>query len=123
MAKAFKPYDFEKKSKEILKLAEKCGVEKNYFFQTTFDRYLTQLRVLKQLKENIEKDGLTVKKEYVKGRKNVYMNPAVTEYNRTADSANKTVTVLLKIVKEFGEGGEKKAEDPLEKLLREDDAE
>lgn len=118
-----KPFDFEKKSKEILKLAAECGVEKNYYFQTTFDRYLTQLRVLKGLKESIDRDGLTVKKEYVRGRKNVYMNPAVTEYNRTTDSANKTVTVLLKIMKEFGERESQKAEDPLEKLIRGDEDE
>lgn len=123
MAKMTKPFDFEKKSKEILKLAAECGVEKNYYFQTTFDRYLTQLRVLKGLKESIDRDGLTVKKEYVRGRKNVYMNPAVTEYNRTTDSANKTVTVLLKIMKEFGERESQKAEDPLEKLIRGDEDE
>ena len=41
-------------------------------------------------------------------------------------SRNPKIVELLNeydLVKEFGEGGEKKAEDPLEKLLREDDAE
>ena len=42
-----------------------------------------------------------VEKEYVKGRGNLYTNPAITEYNRTTDSANKTVQTLIKILKGF----------------------
>jgi hypothetical protein len=68
---------------------------------TTFERYQMQLKILAELKASIEKDGLLVSKEYVKGRKNLYSSPAVAEYNKTTDSANKTVATLMKIIKNF----------------------
>jgi hypothetical protein len=40
-----------------------------------------------------------VTKEYVKGRTNVYTNPAITEYNKTATAANGTVSTLINILK------------------------
>lgn len=103
----------KQQAKEILKLAEESGVQTNYFFITTFDRYQTQIGILDDLKKRIEESETLVTKEYVKGRENVYTNPAITEYNRTTDSANKTVACLIKIIKGFkGEGGSEEI-DPL----------
>ena len=99
-------------------MAEDAGVQENYFFVTTFKRYQVQIGILSQLEESMSKDGMLVSKEYVKGRKNLYSNPAVDAYNRTADSANKTVQTLMKIVKEFsGDKGKDKAKDPLLELI------
>ena len=99
-------------------MAEDAGVQENYFFVTTFKRYQVQIDILSQLEESLQKDGMLVKKEYVKGRKNLYSNPAVNAYNRTADSANKTVQTLMKIVKEFGgNSGKDKVKDPLLELI------
>lgn len=100
----------------IIKQAEERGVENNFLFVTTFDRYLTQIKILDSLKESINSDGMTVTKEYVKGRKNVYTNPAVSEYNKTTDSANRTVTTLVKIINGFG-SAEKEEVDPLIELM------
>ena len=91
----------QEQAQEILKLAEESGVQGNFFFRTTFDRYLTQLSILEQLKAAIDADGMLVSKEYVKGRKNLYSNPAIAAYNRTVDSANKTVATLMRIIKDF----------------------
>ena len=100
-----KKRDLEAQAKEILKLAEESGVQSNYFFATTFDRYMVQLRILDELKKSIEAEGMLVEKEYVKGRKNLYTNPAVSDFNRTTDSANKTVATLMRIIKSFGDSG------------------
>lgn len=106
--------ELNKQAKEIIKIAEKNGVEANYFFVTTFNRYLMQLDILKGLEDSIKNDGLLVNKEYVKGRKNLYSSPAVKEYNRTTDSANKTVATLMKIIKNFNVAdGEDEEIDPL----------
>ena len=103
---------------EIISLATRMGVENNYFFVTTFERYQTQLLILDELKKAIEDEGMLVAKEYVKGRKNLYTNPAVSDYNRTTDSANKTVSTLMRIIKSFGvEDSEE--EDELMRLLNE----
>ena len=106
------------KAAEIVAMAEDAGVQENYFFVTTFKRYQVQIGILAQLEESMAKDGMLVSKEYVKGRKNLYSNPAVNAYNRTADSANKTVQTLMKIVKEFGgDKGKDKVKDPLLELI------
>ena len=103
----------EQQAAEIMRLAEDSGVQSNYFFATTFKRYQVQLSILDDLEKTIKKDGTTVTKEYVKGRKNMYSNPAISEYNRTTDSANKTVSTLIRIIKNFGVDDGKSNHDPL----------
>ena len=105
------------KAKEILELAQKNGVQTNFFFTTTFNRYLVQIKILEDLERAINEDGTTVTKEYVKGRGNVYTNPAINAYNNTTNSANKTVTTLLKIVQGFKAEDKVKEVDPLIEII------
>ncbi len=107
----------EKQAMEIIRLAEESGVQSNYFFVTTFERYQVQLTILAELEKAIADEGMLVSKEYVKGRKNLYTNPAVSDYNRTTDSANKTVSTLMKIIKNFGVDEDKGESDPLMELI------
>lgn len=106
-------------AQEIIRIAEESGVSANFFFLTTFKRYQVQLNILAELEQTMKDEGLLVTKEYVKGRKNLYSSPAVAEYNRTTDSANKTVTTLMKILSNFGvsdSGGEEDV-DPLMSII------
>lgn len=96
-----KKMNLNEQAKEIIRIAEESGVQSNFFFITTFKRYQVQLNILNELEKTINKEGMLVKKEYVKNRKNLYSNPAVAEYNKTTDSANKTVSTLMKIIKSF----------------------
>ena len=107
----------EEKAKEILKIAEKHGVEQNYFFITTFKRYQVQLKILDDLEKTISEDGTLVTKEYVKGRKNVYSHSAIADYNRTTDSANKTVSTLMKIIVTLRKDDSGEKDDPLLKII------
>lgn len=103
---------------EILRIAEESGVESNFFFVTTFKRYQVQLKILSELQKSMDADGVLVTKQYVKGRENVYSHPAVADYNRTTDSANKTVTTLMKILSGFNQQEDKgEDEDPLLKII------
>ena len=108
--------ELDRKAREIVALAEESGVQNNYFFVTTFERYQVQLHILEELRKAFEEEGMLVSKEYVKGRKNLYTNPAVSDYNRTTDSANKTVSTLMKIIKNFGEDAQEEA-DPLMEMI------
>ena len=63
------------------------------------------------------KDGILVTKEYVKGRENVYSHPAITDYNRTTDSANKTVATLMKIITTLRDQNDDNEPDPLLEIL------
>lgn len=104
----------KEQAEAIKQMAAESGLESNYFFITTFERYEVQLSILDQLKESMDKDGMIVSKEYVKGRGNLYSSPAVTEFNRTTDSANKTVSTLMRILKNFGASSvDDKGGDPL----------
>lgn len=100
-------------AQEIIKIAEESGVQSNFFFLTTFKRYQVQLNMLNDLEKAIKEDGATVTKEYVKGRKNVYSNPALKDYNTTTDSANRTVATLMKIIKNYNVNDTTEEEDPL----------
>lgn len=94
--------DLNKQAKEIMRIAEESGAQSNFFFLTTFKRYQVQLGILDDLEKSLKDEGMTVTKEYVKGRKNLYSNPAIADYNRTTDSANKTVATLMRILKNYG---------------------
>lgn len=89
----------QEQAQEVLQQAEEKGVQTNFFFRTTFKRYQVQMQILNDLERAIKEDGTTVTKEYVKGRQNIYTNPAITEYNKTATAANGTVSTLINIVK------------------------
>ena len=91
--------DFLEQLKEIKEAAEKAGAETNIFYQTTLDRYITQINLLGDLKKAIRENGTYISKEYVKGRQNMNINPAITEYNKTSTAANNTVMTLTRIVK------------------------
>lgn len=105
--------DLNKQAEEIIRIAEESGAQSNFFFLTTFKRYQVQLNILNNLEKSLKDEGLTVTKEYVKGRKNLYSNPAIAEYNRTTDSANKTVATLMRILKNYGVEEQSNEEDPL----------
>ena len=104
-------------AQEILRIAEQHGVEQNFFFLTTFKRYQVQLQILNDLEKTIKEDGTLVTKEYVKGRKNVYSHPAIADYNRTTDSANKTVSTLMKIIISLRKDDVTEEDDPLLQII------
>lgn len=112
-----KPKTLQEQAEEIKKLAEESGLQTNFFFVTTFDRYLSQLAILEELKASIEDNKSLVKQTYVKGRSNVVLNPAIRAYNSTTDSANKTVACLMKIINGFKDDTGDKDIDPLLSII------
>ena len=96
----------QEQAEEILRRATEKGVSSNFFFVTTFKRYQVQMKILNELEKEINATGATVTKEYVKGRGNLYTNPAIGEYNKTATAANGTVSTLINIVEKLGKDSE-----------------
>ena len=60
--------DLNQQAQEILKIAEKHGVEQNFFFITTFKRYQVQINILNDLEKTIKTES-ALAKEYVKAGK------------------------------------------------------
>ena len=100
-----KKLTLQEQAERLLEQAEQKGVSTNFFFRTTFKRYQVQMRILTELEAAIGEHGTTVTKEYVKGRQNIVINPAITEYNKTTTAANHTVTTLVKIIQTLTEDG------------------
>ena len=117
-----KKMNLNEQAQEILRIAEEGGVQTNFFFVTTFKRYQVQIQILNDLEKALKENGTLVTKEYVKGRKNLYDNPAINAYNRTTDSANKTVTTLMKIIRGFNAEAESDEIDPLLQAIQGSDA-
>lgn len=110
--------NIQEQAQEIIRIAEAKGVQTNFFFTTTFKRYLRQIKTLENLEKVIDEEGVLVKKEYVKNRKNLYESPAIRAYNSTTDSANKTVATLIKIIRGFNKSDDgADEEDPLLKII------
>lgn len=114
---AKKNLSLNEQAQEIIRIAEANGVQTNFFFVTTFKRYQVQINILNELEKKIKEDGALVTKEYVKGRQNLYTHPAISDYNRTTDSANKTVTTLIKIIKGFKDESGSEDVDPLLSII------
>lgn len=89
---------------DLIRMAEEGGVEQNFFFTTTFNRYKVQINTLTRLRKELGDGDLLITKEYVKGRPNLVANPAIAEYNKTSTAANQTVATLLKIITTFADG-------------------
>lgn len=118
--KAKLPDEWEKQAKEIIQMAESTGLQENFFFKTTFERYLTQIKILADLQKTIESTETLIEKQYVKGRGNLYANPAIREFVHVTDSANKTVQTLIKIINGF-KSSDSKEDDQLLAIINGDD--
>ena len=94
--------DMKKHAEEIIKAAENLNAQDNFLFVTTFKRYLKLLEMLEDLEKSLDEHGVQVTKEYVKGRGNLYSNPAINAYVHVTDSANKTVSTLKRILRDCG---------------------
>ena len=115
-------FDLSKKANEIIEKAKNMGVEQNFLFMAQFKQYTVLINTLSKLEEQIKEEDLVVKKEYVKGRKNLYANPLINEYVKVGNSANNTALALLKIITgltkdKIKDGNEEKKKNPLLDIL------
>lgn len=87
-----------KEAQRLLELSAAYGMEDDYLFQTTFQRYEQLLKIMGKLQVVIDQEGALTTKEYVKGRQNIYAHPAIGEYVKTSAAANQTVSALIRIL-------------------------
>lgn len=104
--------ELEEQAQQILDKAKERGLESDFMFRTTFERYLSQMETFKQLQEEIDKQGVCS------------VSPrTIRLYNSTASSANGTAATLINIVKKLNDeaGNHSKLQDFLEKFREEDE--
>lgn len=85
-------------AKVILEKARAKGIEHTFMFTTTFQRYVELISHMAELQKSLKDDKLMITKEYVKGRKNLYVHPALAAYNQTAAQANNTAKILMTFI-------------------------
>jgi hypothetical protein len=92
---------------EIRALAAEYGVSDNPLFESTLSNYETVQKAISMIRKTLDDDEMTITKEYVKGRENTYLHPAVKELPKQVDIANKTMDTLIKIIAQFGNANSK----------------
>ena len=113
-----KEMTLQEQAEEIVRIAQKHGVEQNFFFLTTFKRYQVQISIMHNLEQSLKEDGHMVTKEYVKGRGNLYTHPAIQDYNRTATASKQPVQTLMKIIQSMRKEDPNKEDDELIAFIR-----
>ena len=100
-----KKANIKAQEREILQKAEEKGVENSYMFLTLFEEYRETRKHLEALKKSIKTEGTMVTKEYVKGRQNLYVNPAIAAYNSSVQTLGKLAQLLFKYIDTAGDDG------------------
>ena len=100
MAKHSEKY-FDKEA--IMEMAVEYGVSENALFLQTLKNYETIQKSIEGIDQIVnQNDDLTISKEYVKGRENLYLHPAIKELPKQIDASNKTLDKLLDIIEKLG---------------------
>ena len=87
-------------AKGILEDAIKNGLDSDASFLTSYHLLEVQIEMLDALEKSFKEDGATTTKEYVKGRENIYVHPAVDKYTKTSDSEFNKILKLREMVKQ-----------------------
>lgn len=99
--------------KKLLALGEKYKVAQEEDFIQAARTYVEEARLIAQMRAQLKADGLTVMKEYVKGRENLTAHPLIAEIPKHVDCANRTLQSMANIIDTRGEKPEKTEEDDL----------
>lgn len=90
--------DIKEMAKGILEDAKEKGLDNDSCFLTSFHMLEVQVEMLDSLEKTFKEDGSTITKEYVKGRGNVYIHPAVDKYTKISDSAFNKILKLKEML-------------------------
>jgi len=85
-------------AKGILQEAIDSGLGDDASFKTSYHLLEVQIEMLDALEKSFKEDGATITKEYVKGRENICIHPAVDKYTKTSDSAFNKIVKLKEMI-------------------------
>lgn len=107
MAKAVTSY------RKLLKFGKLFEVDKDEDYKSAAMTYAEEVELIARMRTQLEEDGMTVEKEYVKGRQNVCVHPLIQEIPKHVDCANRTLGIMGDIIVKRGK---KKPEDEVDGL-------
>lgn len=91
--------DLSTDNETILKYAGMLNPDVKIAFMELYRRMNKLMKFGRELEAQLDAEGMIVGKEYVKGRPNVYKNPAADLYYKNCDCLVKVVTAMDKLVK------------------------
>lgn len=98
--------------KKLMALGARYHVDKEEDFAACAKTFAQEAQLIAQMRAQLKADGLTVNKEYVKGRQNVTAHPLIAEIPKHVDCANRLLANMANIIAVRGEMPEQ-AEDDL----------
>lgn len=98
--------------KKLIELGRRYKVDKEEDFVASAKTFIQEAQLIAKMREQLKADGLTVEKEYVKGRANLSAHPLIAEIPKHVDCANRMLICMGNIIEARGEKPEQ-AEDDL----------
>lgn len=96
MAKAVSSY------RKLIKLGKIFEVSQDEDYKAAAMTYSEEAELIARMRTQLDEDGMTVEKEYVKGRQNICVHPLVQEIPKHIDCANRTLGILGDIIAKRG---------------------
>ena len=89
--------------KKLMALGRKYKVDNEEDYAACAKAFTQEAQLISQMRAQLKADGLTVNKEYVKGRQNVTAHPLIAEIPKHVDCANRLLTSMSNIIATRGE--------------------
>lgn len=86
----------------LLTFGKAFEVDGDEDFKAAAMTYAEETALIASMRTQLRADGMTVTKEYVKGRENVCVHPLIQEIPKHVDCANRTLSILGDIIKDRG---------------------
>ena len=88
--------------RKLLKFGKIFEVDKDEDYKAAAQTYAEEAELIASMRNQLAEDGMTVKKEYVKGRENICVHPLIQEIPKHVDVANRTLGILGDIILKRG---------------------
>lgn len=115
VADYFNSQNIDEKAIEILEMAKKYDVGRNFLFTNTFQRFMTLLHLSRKLGRAVSEDGMNMIVEGQRGK--MIANPLMAQYKQISAEMTATTRILIDIIDKMKSKTEED-DDPLARALR-----
>lgn len=89
--------------RKLMELGRKYKVEHEEDFIVAVKTFVEEARLIDRMRKQLDEDGMTVTKEYVKGRENISAHPLISEIPKHVDCANRLLQSMNAIIESRGQ--------------------
>lgn len=88
--------------RKLIAFGRNFSVDADEDYKAAAKTYAEEATLIAQMRQQLKDDGMTVTKEYVKGRENLCIHPLIQEIPKHIDCANRTLSILGDIIAKRG---------------------